>query len=87
MGQLKSRSPESIRPEIWRAAILSPSIRYSGRTPARTSSSMRSRFLSLKVRVQLTSGVLEGYNGTIFAYGQTSSGKTFTMEVRTALIN
>lgn len=26
--------------------------------------------------------VLEGYNGTIFAYGQTSSGKTHTMEVR-----
>ena len=24
---------------------------------------------------------MEGYNGTIFAYGQTSSGKTFTMEV------
>lgn len=24
---------------------------------------------------------LEGYNGTIFCYGQTSSGKTFTMEV------
>lgn len=24
--------------------------------------------------------VLKGYNGTIFAYGQTSSGKTFTME-------
>lgn len=24
--------------------------------------------------------VLEGFNGTIFAYGQTSSGKTFTME-------
>ncbi|KRX21157.1 Kinesin heavy chain [Trichinella nelsoni] len=24
--------------------------------------------------------VLSGYNGTIFAYGQTSSGKTFTME-------
>lgn len=23
---------------------------------------------------------MEGYNGTIFAYGQTSSGKTFTME-------
>ena len=23
--------------------------------------------------------VLSGYNGTIFAYGQTSSGKTFTM--------
>lgn len=29
--------------------------------------------------------VLEGYNGTIFAYGQTGTGKTFTMEgVRTA---
>ena len=24
-------------------------------------------------------GVLEGFNGTIFAYGQTSSGKTHTM--------
>ena len=24
-------------------------------------------------------GVLEGFNGTIFAYGQTSSGKTYTM--------
>jgi kinesin family member 5 len=23
--------------------------------------------------------VLEGFNGTIFAYGQTSSGKTHTM--------
>lgn len=23
---------------------------------------------------------MNGYNGTIFAYGQTSSGKTFTME-------
>lgn len=27
----------------------------------------------------ITSAVLQGYNGTIFAYGQTSSGKTFTM--------
>lgn len=26
--------------------------------------------------------VLGGYNGTIFAYGQTSSGKTHTMEVQ-----
>jgi len=26
------------------------------------------------------SGFLEGYNGTIFAYGQTSSGKTYTMQ-------
>lgn len=24
--------------------------------------------------------VIEGYNGTIFAYGQTGTGKTFTME-------
>ena len=24
--------------------------------------------------------VMEGYNGTIFAYGQTGTGKTFTME-------
>ena len=29
--------------------------------------------------------VLNGYNGTIFAYGQTSSGKTFTMEVNLIL--
>ncbi len=25
-------------------------------------------------------GVLEGFNGTILAYGQTSSGKTYTMQ-------
>ena len=29
----------------------------------------------------IVSDVLGGYNGTIFAYGQTSSGKTHTMEV------
>lgn len=27
-----------------------------------------------------SSDVLEGYNATVFAYGQTASGKTFTME-------
>ena len=30
--------------------------------------------------------VLGGYNGTIFAYGQTSSGKTHTMEVSVLLL-
>ncbi|MEQ2267805.1 Kinesin heavy chain isoform 5C, partial [Xenotaenia resolanae] len=29
---------------------------------------------------QIVRDVLDGYNGTIFAYGQTSSGKTHTME-------
>ncbi|KAJ1188471.1 hypothetical protein NDU88_005232 [Pleurodeles waltl] len=29
---------------------------------------------------QIVKDVLDGYNGTIFAYGQTSSGKTHTME-------
>ncbi|KAI5107524.1 kinesin heavy chain, partial [Silurus meridionalis] len=29
---------------------------------------------------QIVQDVLDGYNGTIFAYGQTSSGKTHTME-------
>ena len=28
----------------------------------------------------LVHDILDGYNGTIYAYGQTSSGKTFTME-------
>jgi Cdc6-like AAA superfamily ATPase len=28
----------------------------------------------------LVESVLEGFNGTIFAYGQTGTGKTFTME-------
>jgi len=28
----------------------------------------------------LVSSVLEGFNATIFAYGQTGTGKTFTME-------
>ncbi|KAF6208697.1 hypothetical protein GE061_017155 [Apolygus lucorum] len=30
----------------------------------------------------LVSSVLEGFNGTIFAYGQTGTGKTYTMEGR-----
>uniref|UniRef100_A0AAX7SX16 Kinesin-like protein n=1 Tax=Astatotilapia calliptera TaxID=8154 RepID=A0AAX7SX16_ASTCA len=34
---------------------------------------------------QIVKDVLGGYNGTIFAYGQTSSGKTHTMEVRRSL--
>lgn len=33
-----------------------------------------------KAARDIVKDVLEGYNGTIFAYGQTSSGKTFTME-------
>lgn len=38
-------------------------------------------FLSLiESCMQYPADVLEGYNGTIFAYGQTSSGKTHTME-------
>ena len=32
----------------------------------------------------IVESVLNGYNGTVFAYGQTGTGKTFTMEgVRT----
>ena len=29
---------------------------------------------------ELVSSVLAGFNGTVFAYGQTGTGKTFTME-------
>ena len=29
---------------------------------------------------RIVESVLEGFNGTIFAYGQTGTGKTFTME-------
>ncbi|CAF1386595.1 unnamed protein product [Rotaria magnacalcarata] len=34
---------------------------------------------------EIVKDVLSGYNGTIFAYGQTSSGKTHTMEIRDLL--
>lgn len=34
----------------------------------------------------LVDAVLDGFNGTIFAYGQTGTGKTFTMEGRLLLI-
>jgi hypothetical protein len=30
--------------------------------------------------------VLEGYNGTIFAYGQTGTGKTHTMEGKEVIL-
>eukprot|EP00038_Savillea_parva_P015756 m.14830 g.14830 ORF g.14830 m.14830 type:complete len:708 (+) comp3203_c0_seq1:338-2461(+) len=33
-----------------------------------------------RVARNIVSSCLEGYNGTIFAYGQTGTGKTFTME-------
>ena len=33
-----------------------------------------------KLYIDFSTDVLCGYNGTIFAYGQTSSGKTHTME-------
>lgn len=33
-----------------------------------------------EIVVPIVKGVLDGYNGTVFAYGQTSCGKTFTME-------
>ena len=33
-----------------------------------------------EVAQEITNKVVEGINGTIFAYGQTSSGKTFTMQ-------
>ena len=45
------------------------------------------RFINIvRVKIQVSFiffliDVLNGYNGTIFAYGQTSSGKTHTMEV------
>ena len=32
------------------------------------------------VACHMTDAFLDGYNGTIFAYGQTSSGKTYTIE-------
>jgi hypothetical protein len=33
------------------------------------------------VGTNIVYSVMEGYNGTIFAYGQTNSGKTYTMTV------
>eukprot|EP00961_Rhodomonas_salina_P034945 470322-Rhodomonas_salina.1 len=32
-----------------------------------------------QVLSEIVTSSVEGYNGTVFAYGQTSSGKTFTM--------
>lgn len=31
----------------------------------------------------LVDSVLDGFNGTVFAYGQTGTGKTFTMQGKT----
>ena len=36
--------------------------------------------LYLEAFAPLVNSVLQGFNGTIFAYGQTGAGKTFTME-------
>ena len=36
-------------------------------------------FIYEQTAFNLVESVVEGYNGTIFAYGQTGCGKTFTM--------
>ncbi|KAI6181637.1 Snf-9 [Aphelenchoides besseyi] len=41
--------------------------------------SCEQRLVFEKVAKKILDGCLEGYNGTIFAYGQTASGKTYTM--------
>ncbi|XP_070542706.1 uncharacterized protein [Ptychodera flava] len=33
-----------------------------------------------EIALPIVDGAMDGYNGTIFAYGQTSSGKTYTMQ-------
>jgi kinesin family protein 3/17 len=40
----------------------------------------RQQDLYRKTAAPIVDSVLEGYNGTIFAYGQTGTGKSFTME-------
>lgn len=33
-----------------------------------------------QIHLYASPGFLDGYNGTIFAYGQTGTGKTYTVE-------
>ena len=42
--------------------------------------SSRQRDLYEETFRDLVDNVLQGFNGTIFAYGQTGTGKTFTMQ-------
>ena len=37
------------------------------------------------IAYNLVEGVIEGYNGTVFAYGQTGCGKSFTMQERVTI--
>ena len=46
----------------------------------RHSSSSKQKDLYEQTVRMLVDSVLEGFNGTVFAYGQTGTGKTFTME-------
>lgn len=41
---------------------------------------VRQQTVFQKAALPIIESVLEGYNGTIFAYGQTGTGKTHTME-------
>ena len=40
-----------------------------------------------KIAKPITDACLEGYNGSIFAYGQTGAGKTFTIQGPAILVN
>lgn len=56
--------------KIFRLKILSNQIQFSSQQKDVYEQTART----------LVDSVLEGFNGTIFAYGQTGTGKTFTME-------
>jgi len=42
--------------------------------------SVTQEYIYMQTASRIVDSVLEGFNGTIFAYGQTGTGKTFTME-------
>ena len=62
------------------AQVLKPNVTQSQVYDATAKNIVKGMFYFLVECYMYLPDVLSGYNGTIFAYGQTSSGKTHTME-------
>lgn len=71
-----------VRGEMCERIDLSPTPRTPPTPPAPLPKFLEFYATTFAVIPSMCADVLEGYNGTIFAYGQTSSGKTHTMEVK-----
>lgn len=81
--ELKSNKIVKVQPDIGQLSLLSEEANVEPKSftfDGVFDDDSRQRDVYDETAYPLVGNVMEGYNGTIFAYGQTGCGKTFTME-------